>query len=95
MTTFIRNRSGTWRAQIRRQGLSTSKSLSHKIDAEAWANHVELGLYRGQSPQISTASQVATIANLFDRHNADMAQVGKAVNAGEIWQLLAGEKVQQ
>ena len=76
MATFYKTGGGRWRVQIRRQGLQTSKTFSHKT-AKRWARDTERKIERGESYSRSGPRDLKTFGHLIDLHIADMSEVGK------------------
>jgi len=50
MTAIVKQKSGRWRVQVRREGRYLSETFSLRKDAEAWASRVERDLDAGSAP---------------------------------------------
>ncbi len=77
MATIDKTENGKWRVQIRRRGLSTSKTFASKGQAAAWAREVERKIDLGQTISKGGPKHLGTIGVLIDAHIADMREVGK------------------
>ncbi len=78
MATIQKTIAGTWRAIIRRKGVATSRTFQRKVDAVAWAQEIELGIHRGQSPRLISKRRSVTVVELIDQHCEDLREVGRA-----------------
>ena len=87
MATIDRTESGKWRVQIRRRGLSKSKTFSRKGDATAWARDVERKIDLGQTVSRGGPKHLRTVGDLIDAHIADMAEVGKPLRRSKGYSL--------
>ncbi len=87
MATFYKTGGGRWRVQIRRQGLQTSKTFSHKTDAKRWARDTERKIERGESYSRSGPRDLKTFGHLIDLHIADMSEVGKPLRRSKGYTL--------
>lgn len=78
MATIVKQKSGRWRAQVRRKGRSLSETFSLRKDAEAWARRVERDLDVGRRPMPRRLEGIQTFGDLIDLHVADMKNVNRA-----------------
>jgi integrase len=78
MATIVKQKSGSWRAQVRRKGRSISETFVRYEDAKRWAIHAESQIDRGETPSTSRIAKAKTFRDLIDLHIADMKEVGKA-----------------
>lgn len=78
MATISKQKSGSWRVQIRRKGRSVSENFVRYEDAKRWAVDAERQIDRGDSPTSSRVGKLKTFGDLIDLHIADMSEVGKA-----------------
>ena len=78
MASIRKQRSGRWRAQVRRKGHVASETFLRFDDAKAWAVEAEPQIDRGETPRDSRVARITTFAELIDLHVADMKSVGKA-----------------
>ncbi|WP_207916098.1 hypothetical protein [Aquabacter spiritensis] len=58
MATFIKPKSGSWRAQIRRKGQYVNKTFLRRTDAEEWALDMERRIDR-REPAVTRRSRDA------------------------------------
>lgn len=77
MATLHKLPSGRWRAQVRRNRHSTSRTFRLRADAETWARDQETRIDRGETPIGALPASRETFADLIDLHFADMAEVGR------------------
>lgn len=87
MATIDKTENGKWRVQIRRRGLSKSKTFARKGDASAWAREVERKIDLGQTVSKSGPKHLRTIGDLIDAHIADMHEVGKPLRRSKAYSL--------
>lgn len=87
MATIDKTENGKWRVQIRRRGLSKSKTFARKGDAAAWAREVERKIDLGQTISKGGPKHLRTIGDLIDAHIADMAEVGKPLRRSKAYSL--------
>jgi len=66
-----------WRAQVRRNGHTLSKSFRLKTDAEIWARDTERAIDRDLDPTLRRMGRTDTFGSLIDLHIADLAAVSK------------------
>lgn len=78
MATFTKLPSGQWRAQIRRQGHSISRTFRLKTHADAWVRDQDTRIDRGETPVAKQPASRETFADLIELHFADMAEVRRA-----------------
>lgn len=78
MASIRKQKSGSWRAQVRRKGRSLSDTFVSRDDARRWAVDAEREIDRGQAPNKSRIAQMRTFGDLIDLHIADMKSVGRA-----------------
>lgn len=78
MATFTK-RGARWRAQVRRNGHSLTKSFRLKSDAEEWARTTEHAIDKDIDPSAPKVSRKDTFASLIDLHIEDMCSVGKSL----------------
>jgi integrase len=78
MASIRKQKSGRWRAQVRRKGQIVSETFQRRQDAKAWAAEAERQIERGGTPQFSRIARLTTFGELVDLHVEDMKQVGKA-----------------
>ncbi|MDB5495406.1 MAG: integrase family protein [Phenylobacterium sp.] len=89
MATIRRQKSGRWRAQVRRKGLTLSETFARHQDAKDWAIDREREIDRGETPKTRRTTGVQTFGDLVDLHIADMKEVGKAPGRTKEATLLA------
>ncbi len=78
MASIRKQKSGRWRAQVRRKGRALSESFVCYEDARNWAIDAERQIDRGETPLTSRIARVTTLGELIDLHVEDMKSVGKA-----------------
>lgn len=78
MATFTKLPSGQWRAQIRRNGHSLSRSFRLKLDAQQWVRDQECRIDRGEAPVGKMPTSRETFADLIELHFADLSELGRA-----------------
>ncbi|MET0181994.1 MAG: site-specific integrase, partial [Caulobacterales bacterium] len=78
MATFVK-RGKKWRAQVRRDGHSLSKTFHRKMDADEWAREAETAIDKQLDPARHKPSNRETFAGLIDLHLDDMHEVGKPI----------------
>ncbi len=77
MATFTRLNSGSWRAQVRRNGRYVSETFLRREDARQWATDAERRIDRGGTPSPSRIARLSTFGDLIDLHITDLNEVGK------------------
>jgi integrase len=78
MASIRKQKSGSWRVQVRRKGRSVSENFVRYEDAKRWALDAERQIDRGETPATSRIAKLRTFGDLIDLHIADMKSVGKA-----------------
>ena len=78
MAFIRREKSGRWRAQVRRRGLLISETFARQQDARDWAVDREREIDRGEAPKTRRTAGLQTFGELIDLRIADMKEVGKA-----------------
>lgn len=78
MATIRKQKSGRWRAQVRRKGRTISATFLRHQDAKDWAIDREREIDRGESPKSPRIADIETFGDLVDLHIDDMKEVGKA-----------------
>ncbi|MCR5876408.1 hypothetical protein LRS10_21035 [Phenylobacterium sp. J426] len=78
MASIRKQKSGRWRAQVRRKGHCLSETFARREDAKAWVAEAERQIDRGGSPKPSRIARLSTFGQPIDLHVADMKSVGKA-----------------
>jgi hypothetical protein len=73
----VDKRAGSWRAQVRREGRSLTKTFWMKSDAEAWARDVERSIDNDIDPSSTRITTKDTFGSLIDLHIDDLQQYGK------------------
>jgi hypothetical protein len=71
MASIRKQKSGSWRVQVRRKGRSVSENFIRHEDAERQID-------RGDAPATSRVGKLKTFGDLIDLHISDMSEVGKA-----------------
>lgn len=77
MATIVKLPSGSWRAQVRRNGRYVSKSFKRRRDADGWAVDMERRIDRGESVSKARPKHLNTLSDLVDLHIADMHESRK------------------
>jgi len=78
MASIHKEKSGTWRVQVRRKGRCISETFIRYDDAKKWGVDAERQIDRGETPTLSRVGKLQTFGDLIDLHIADMKAVGKA-----------------
>ena len=78
MASFNKLPSGQWRAQIRRNGHSISRTFRLKAEAEAWVRDQEGRIVKGETPMGAMPASRETFGDLIELHFADLAEVGRS-----------------
>jgi integrase len=78
MASIRKQKSGRWRAQVRRKGRITSETFTRYEDARNWAVDSERAIERGDAPLSSRLAAIRTFGELIDLHIEDMKEVGRA-----------------
>jgi integrase len=87
MATFIKQKSGRWRVQVRRKGGHLSQTFDLRKDAEFWARQTERDLDLGVSPITRKLDAIQTFGDLIDLHIRDMQNVGKPLLRSKAFSL--------
>jgi len=64
----LRKRGDKWHVQVRRSGISKTKSFSHKSDAQAWARKIEREIDTGDMQIAKEMSKPETVEQLLQRY---------------------------
>jgi hypothetical protein len=75
MATIRKQKSGRWRAQVRRKGRAISETFLRYQDAKDWATDREREIDRGEAPRSSRIAGLRTFGDLIDLHIDDMKEV--------------------
>ncbi|WP_275096466.1 hypothetical protein [Sedimenticola hydrogenitrophicus] len=88
MASFTKLKSGKWRAQVRKDGVYTSKTFTTKTAAKTWAQRTEVAIETGdyQTAQV----QLPTLGKLLDRYETEFTARKKS-NKAERSRLRTGE----
>jgi integrase len=78
MASIRRQKSGRWRAQVRRKGRAVSETFLRREDARGWAIDAERQIDRGETPLATRIVGMRTLGELIDLHVEDMKEVGRA-----------------
>ena len=79
MATFMKTKSDSWRAQVRRKGQYASATFRRKAEAERWALDTERRIDLGEDVTLTSAHDATTFGELLDIHLNDLREVGKKV----------------
>lgn len=79
MPTFQRLPSKRWRAQVRRNGHTLSRTFRRKAEAEEWARGQETRIDRGETPLGTTPLSRDTLGDLIDLHFADLHELARSI----------------
>ncbi len=77
MASIRKQKSGTWRVQVRRKGRTVSETFVRHDDAKRWGVDAERQIDRGETPTLSKVGKLQTFGDLIELHIADMTDVGK------------------
>lgn len=88
MPSFVKLASGQWRAQVRRQGHSVSRTFRLKADADRWAREQETRIENGETPTGVQPNSRESLADLIDLHFADLAELHRSVGRSKEAALL-------
>lgn len=91
MATIRQLPSGSWRVQVRRNGLYAAKTFERHRDAQAWGVEAEHRINKGERPNRSEP-QFATVGQLIDLHERDMCAVGRSGGRSKFATLMALKK---
>ena len=87
MATIVKLPSGSWRAQVRRNGRYVSKSFKRRRDADGWAVDMERRIDRGESVSKARPKHLNTLSDLVDLHIADMHESRKPLRRSKSYSL--------
>ncbi|ESQ87851.1 site-specific integrase [Asticcacaulis benevestitus] len=87
MATYAKQKSGRWRAQVRRKGHELSETFLLRQDAEAWARRVECEIDNGKTPTLRNIIGIKTFGGLIDLHLEDMKEVGKQIGRSKAFSM--------
>ena len=76
MATIVKTPAGSWRAQVRRKGVSKSATFQRKADAQAWAASMEAAVSTATGKIAPPAAM--TLADILDAY-ARQVPVGRTV----------------
>jgi integrase len=79
MASIRKQKSGHWRAQVRRKGRSLSETFLGYEDAKRWAADAERKIDRGETPSSPRIAKLRTFSDLIDLHISDLQAVDKSV----------------
>jgi hypothetical protein len=69
----IRKRGARWQAQVRLQRYaSTTKSFTHRADAEAWGRQQELAIERGEIGSVRKSLKAYVLSDLLIRYESEV-----------------------
>lgn len=68
----IRKRDSKWHVQVRRSGLSRTRSFTHKADAEAWARKTERDIDTGEIRAVADQLKTTTVGELLRRYRREV-----------------------
>lgn len=77
MAAILKEKSGSWRVQIRRKGRTLSETFVRHDDAEKWGVDAERQIDCGETPTLSRTAKLRTFGDLIDLHVTDMTEVGR------------------
>ncbi|WP_340643903.1 site-specific integrase [Phenylobacterium sp.] len=78
MASIRKQKSGRWRAQVRRKGRALSETFVRHEDAKGWSLDTERQIDRGETPLPTRIARLRTFGELIDLHIEDMKEVGRA-----------------
>ena len=78
MASIRKQKSGRWRAQVRRKGHVVSETFLRHEDAKGWSLDAERQIDRGEVPLTPRIAGLRTFKELIDLHVADLKEVGRA-----------------
>lgn len=78
MASIRKQKSGRWRAQVRRKGRALSETFVRHEDARGWSLDAERQIDRGETPLPTRIARLRTLSELIDLHIMDMKEVGRA-----------------
>lgn len=68
----IRKRESKWHVQVRRSGLSRTRSFTHKADADAWARKIEREIDTGEIRAVEDQLKTVTVGDLLLRYRREV-----------------------
>ena len=68
----IRKRDSKWHVQVRRSGLSRTRSFTHKANADAWARKTEREIDTGEIKAVSDQLKTTTVGDLLLRYRREV-----------------------
>ena len=87
MASITKLPSGSWRAQVRRNGRYVSKTFKRRRDADEWTIDMERRIDRGESVSKSRPKHLNTLIDLVDLHIADMHESRKPLRRSKSYSL--------
>lgn len=87
MATIVKLPSGSWRAQVRRNGRYVSKTFKRRRDADGWAVDMGRRVDRGESVSKTRPKHLYTLSDLVDLHIADMYESRKPLRRSKSYSL--------
>ena len=87
MASITKLPSGSWRAQVRRNGRYVSKTFKRRRDADEWTIDMERRIDRGESVSKSRPKHLNTLIDLVDLHLADMHESRKPLRRSKSYSL--------
>ena len=87
MASITKLPSGSWRAQVRRNGRYVSKTFKRRRDADEWTVDMERRIDRGESVSKSRPKHLNTLIDLVDLHIADMHESRKPLRRSKSYSL--------
>lgn len=79
MSSIVRTKEGTWRAQVRRKDKYASRTFPLKTHANEWAIETERLIDLGHEPSKHDLKRINTIHDLVELHIRDLVEVGKPI----------------
>lgn len=79
MSSIVRTKEGTWRAQVWRKGKYASRAFPLKTHANEWAIETERLINLGHEPSKHDLKRINTIHDLVELHIRDLLEVGKPI----------------
>lgn len=87
MASITKLPSGSWRAQVRRNGRYVSKTFKRRRDADEWTIDMERRIDRGESVSKSRPKHLNTLIDLVDLHISDMHESRKPLRRSKSYSL--------
>ncbi len=83
----IRKRGTRWQAQVRLKGHApTTKTFTHRADAEAWGRQQEVAIERGEIPSVRKSLRTYALADLLTKYEAEVTPKKRGA-ASELYRL--------